>query len=181
MATITRLFDNHADALAAVRDLEAAGFTSSEIGITASNTDDRYAKQVVREGNEAPSGAAIGAGVGGVAGGGAGIAAALGALAIPGFGPVVAAGVLVAALTGAGAGAAAGGIVGALTGLGVGDGEAHVYAEGVSRGGTLVTVRTADSRELAARDILDRNAPVDITQREADYRRGGWTGRPVGH
>ena len=45
-----------------------------------------------------------------------------------------------AALAGAGIGAAAGGLLGALTGMGIPEEEAHVYAEGVRRGGTLVTV-----------------------------------------
>ena len=63
-----------------------------------------------------------------------------------GLGPIVAAGWLVAALTGAGVGAAAGGLLGALTGSGLSEEESHVYAEGVRRGGNLVTVRTDDSR-----------------------------------
>lgn len=185
--TISRLFDSHDDALAAVRDLEAAGFSHADIGIAAGNEDNRYASTPVADEREAKSGAGVGATVGTLVGGGAGLAAALGALAIPGFGPVVAAGILAATLTGAGAGAAAGGLVGSLTSLGVSEKEAHVYAEGMRRGGTLVTLRIDDARELEARAILDRHTHVDLAAREADYRAGGWTGyvdtpnRPVGH
>lgn len=185
--TISRLYDTHDDALEAVRDLEAAGFLYSDIGIAAGNADNRYRSSPVVDKHEAKSGAEVGATVGTLVGGGAGLAAALGALAIPGFGPVVAAGVLVATLTGAGAGAAAGGLIGSLTGLGVSEKDAHVYAEGMRRGGSLVTVKIDDSRELEARTILDRYTPVDLSAREADYRAGGWRGytdgpdRPIGH
>ena len=74
-------------------------------------------------------------------GGTAGLPAGLGLLAIPGLGPVVAAGWLAATAVGAAAGAATGGIVGALTEAGVSEEEAHSYAEGVRRGGTLVSAR----------------------------------------
>jgi hypothetical protein len=111
-----------------------------------------------------------------VLGGGAGLLAGIGALAIPGLGPVVAAGWLVAALTGAGAGAATGGLLGALTTAGVDEADAHVYAEGVRRGGNLVTVRTDETRAAQAESILARHGPVDTARRGADYRAGGWTG-----
>jgi hypothetical protein len=89
------------------------------------------------------TGAETGAGVGTAVGGAAGLLAGLGLLAIPGVGPVVAAGWLVATAVGAVAGAATGGLIGGLTGAGVSEDDAHVYAEGVRRGGSLV----ADSGE----------------------------------
>ena len=81
-----------------------------------------------------------------------------------------------AALTGAGAGAAAGGLLGSLTGAGVEERDAHVYSEGLSRGGSLVTVRTDDTRASEVECILARYNPVDPTTREADYRAAGWNG-----
>ena len=129
----------------------------------------------VMDTDEAASGAGTGATIGTVLGGGAGLLAGIGALAIPGIGPIVAAGWLVAALTGAGAGAAAGGLLGSLTGAGIEERDAHVYSEGVRRGGSLVTVRTDDARADEAEAILTRYNPVDSTSREADYRSGGWT------
>jgi hypothetical protein len=111
-----------------------------------------------------------------VLGGGAGLLAGIGALAIPGLGPIVAAGWLVAALTGAGAGAVAGGVLGTLTTAGVSEADAHVYAEGLRRGGNLVTVRADDARAAEAASILARHGPVDTAQRGADYRAGGWSG-----
>jgi hypothetical protein len=84
--------------------------------------------------------------------------AGLDLLAIPGVDPVVAAGWLVATVAGAAAGGTTGGIVGALTQAGVSDEDVQVYAEGVRRGGTLVTapVNDADASRLDA--VLDRSA-----------------------
>jgi hypothetical protein len=111
-------------------------------------------------------------------GGGVGLLAGLGMLAIPGVGPVVAAGWLVATAVGAAAGAAAGGatggIIGAMTESGVPVADAHVYAEGVRRGGALVTARVADDRATAANAILQRSRSVDIGARRTAYRANGW-------
>ena len=96
-------------------------------------------------------------------------------MAIPGVGPLVAAGVLATTLAGAATGAAAGGILGALTDYGVSEEDAHVYSEGIRRGGTLVSVRAADDRAEMAREILNRYDPVDIPARRDAYKEGGWT------
>ncbi|MBO1073876.1 hypothetical protein [Roseomonas marmotae] len=177
---ITRMFDTREHALAAVRDLEAAGFSHDDLGIVASNADNTGLTDTTATHHDAAdkttSGTGIGATLGTLVGGGAGLAAGLGAIAIPGIGPIVAAGALVAALTGAGAGALAGGLVGSLTGLGVSEADAPIYAEGVRRGGSLVTVRTNDARAAEAESILARHNPVDIRNREADYRASGWDG-----
>ncbi|WP_194163325.1 general stress protein [Teichococcus oryzae] len=174
--TVTRLFDTREHALAALRDLEAAGFSHDDIGIVASNGDTQDPVRGHDTTESTSSGAGIGATIGTLVGGGAGLAAGLGALAIPGIGPVVAAGALVAALTGAGAGAAAGGLVGSLTGAGVSESEAHVYAEGMRRGGSMVTVQTDEAREAEVVGILNRHNPVNITEREASLRASGWRG-----
>ena len=116
----------------------------------------------------------MGAVGGALAGGGAGVLAGLGLLAIPGVGPVVAAGWLVALAVDAAGGAAAGGLIGALLGSGISAEHAEVYAEGVRRGGALVTVRTTDELNDAASAILDRNA-VDPVSRRAEYAESGWS------
>jgi hypothetical protein len=116
-----------------------------------------------------------GATIGTILGGGAGLLAGLGLLAIPGVGPIVAAGWLIATITGAGIGAAGGGILGSLVGAGVPEEHAHVYAEGVRRGGTLVTVRVEDARRGAVEQIMNRYTPVDLDARAAEYRAGGWS------
>jgi hypothetical protein len=103
--------------------------------------------------------------------------AGLGMVAIPGVGPVIAGGWLLATAVGAVAGAAvggvAGGIVGAMTEAGINEQEAHVYAEGVRRGGTLVTARVTDDKADLAGSVLGRNR-VDVTARRRDYEAEGW-------
>jgi len=172
--TIVRMFDDHAHATQAVHDLEAAGFSHDEVSIMAGDRRTDASSTHADNDTHADSGAGIGATLGTLLGGGAGLLAGLGSLAIPGVGPIVAAGWLVAAITGAGAGAAAGGLLGALTGSGVEEKDAHVYAESVRRGGSLVTVRADETRLAQAEAILARHATTDVRGREADYRAGGW-------
>ncbi|MBP0446463.1 hypothetical protein J8J14_16935 [Roseomonas sp. SSH11] len=176
--TIARLYDNYSDASAAVSALEAAGFMRDDISIVArdGSAGTTTGETAHHDHDETATGAGTGATIGTVLGGGAGVLAGIGALAIPGLGPVVAAGWLVAALTGAGVGAATGGLLGSLTGAGVEERDAHVYSEGVRRGGSLVTVRTDDMRAAEVESILMRYNPVDATTREADYRSSGWNG-----
>ena len=171
MRTITRMYDSYAEATAAVRELEASGIRHDNISLIA-NADaherDRVATTAEPHTKE-PGNAGKGAAAGAVLGGGAGLLAGIGALAIPGVGPIVAAGWLVATLTGAAVGAAGGGLVGALTSAGVSHEEAGVYAEGVKRGSTLVTVRAEDAEAVAIESVLDRRSPVDWRQRRESY------------
>lgn len=175
--TIARLFDSYSDASAAVRDLEAAGFQRDDISLIANRGEDGTTTTTTGDTTEeTSSGAGTGATLGTLVGGGAGLLAGLGALAIPGIGPIVAAGWLVAAVTGAGVGAAAGSLLGALTGSGLSEEESHVYAEGVRRGGNLVTVRADDSRAAEVEAVMQRYNAANAETRGADYRAGGWTG-----
>ncbi|ATU94587.1 general stress protein [Phyllobacterium zundukense] len=170
MQTITGLYDNYDDARAVVNTLEDAGISSANISIVGrdSKTGETYAGE----------GAATGAGLGAVVGGAGGLLAGLGMLAIPGVGPVVAAGWLVSTVAGAAAGAvaggAAGGIIGSLTDTGVDEDQAHVYAEGLRRGSTLVSVRVDEDQADLARAIINESTPVDIEARRAMYREEGW-------
>ncbi len=168
--TQTWLFDSYDHARAAVRDLEAAGFLAEEVSVVGRRGP------AEADSTEAGSGAALGASIGTAVGGGAGLLAGIGAMAIPGIGPLVAAGWLATMLAGGAAGAAAGGLLGSLTGSGVEEREAQVYAEGVRRGGTIVTVRTDSSRMGRVADIMMAHAPVNVASREADYRSAGWQG-----
>jgi uncharacterized protein (TIGR02271 family) len=77
---------------------------------------------------------------------------------------------------GAGAGAAVGGIAGALVDAGVDENDAHAYAEGIRRGGALVTVRASDADVERIVDILDDEGTVDFEERENTWRSEGWTG-----
>src|SRR5215207_2560444 len=171
--TVARLFDSYSDAASAVRDLEAAGFSHDDVSLVA-NRAERGDDTAAPADGETGVGTGVGTGatLGTILGGGAGLLAGIGALAIPGLGPIVAAGWLVAALAGAGAGAAAGGLLGALTQAGLGEEHAHVYAEGVRRGGNLVTVRTDDSRAAEVEAIMQRHNAASAETRGVDYRAG---------
>jgi hypothetical protein len=177
--TISRLYDTYGDAEKAVRALEAAGVPHSEISIVANNSDNWFStdKKVDRDRDgvdDRAEGAGKGAGIGAGVGGTAGLLAGLGLLAIPGLGPVVAAGWLAATAVGAAAGAATGGIVGALTEAGVSKDDAPLYAEGVRRGGTLVTARVADADRARLESILDQSA-VNLRDRSAAWQKAGWS------
>lgn len=175
MKTVSGLFDNYDDAVSAVRAIEAAGVPRDDISIIANNTGEWYREET----SGAATGAETGAGIGAVAGGAGGLLAGLGLMAVPGVGPVVAAGWLVSTLAGAAAGAvvggAAGGLIGALTDAGVPEQDAHVYAEGIRRGGTLVTARVDEGLQGTAEAILQRARRIDIETRRNDYTAQGWS------
>jgi hypothetical protein len=171
---ITGLYDTYDDAAQTVRDLTASGVPDSDISVVANNVENQYALK--KETNAAPD-AESGGAIGMVLGGGAGLLAGLGLLAIPGVGPVVAAGWLVATAIGAGvgggAGAITGGVIGSLTSAGISREHAHVYAEGVRRGGTLVTARVDEHRAAAVTEII-RHRSIDPDTRGRAYRDTGW-------
>jgi hypothetical protein len=176
--TISRLYDTYADAQKAVTGLEAAGVPHSDISIVANNSDNWYSggKKVDRDGDgvdDRAEAAGKGAGVGAGLGGAAGLLAGLGLLAIPGLGPVVAAGWLAATAVGAAAGAATGGIVGALTEAGVSKEEAPLYAEGVRRGGTLVSARVADNDRARLESVMNQSS-VNLRDRSTAWQKSGW-------
>ena len=176
--TISRLYDRYPDAERAVRGLEAAGVPHSDISIVANNSDNWWNSDKKpdrdRDGvDDRAEGAGKGAGIGAGVGGAAGLLAGLGLLAIPGLGPVVAAGWLASTALGAAAGAATGGVVGALTEAGVSEEDAPLYAEGVRRGGTLVTARVADGDRARFDAVLNQSA-VDLRDRSAAWQKSGW-------
>ncbi len=168
--TLTCMYDNYEDAKAVVHDLEASGIPHSDISLVANaDAHGRASGLSGTDRDTTGTGAGGGAVLGTVLGGGAGLLAGIGALAIPGIGPVVAAGWLVATLAGAGVGAASGGLIGSLTGAGVGQDEAHVYAQGIKDGSSLVTVRVNDADTTRVEATLAQRSPVDWQQRRASY------------
>ncbi len=184
MKTVIGLFDYAADAYAAQGELLGSGIAKERMSVVTSTANKDYSggRTTTRtdEGSEAAEGAGIGATAGAIAGGAAGLLASLGLLAIPGIGPILAAGPIVAVLTGAGIGAAAGGLIGGLIGLGIPEHEAEVYAEGVSRGGTLLTVESADTEADRIAAVLSQHNAVDIDKRAAEWETAGWQRKYVG-
>ncbi len=183
--TLTRVYPDYPTAANAVTQLKAAGLSDSHISIVASDAegwhkpgssdvDPKHDKD--RDGrDDRAEGAATGGGIGAVAGGAVGVATGLGLMAIPGVGPVVAAGWLAALAAGVVAGGAAGGIIGALVSSGTSKENAELYAETVRRGGAIVTVKVPDQEEVRYAALMDPDA-VNMVDREAAYRKSGWTG-----
>ncbi len=188
MRTITHLYDSYDDAVSVVNALEAAGIAHDRISLVANSQSSGASTAGTAGGTRlgtgdpdsvAPTtdegaGTATGASLGTVLGGGAGLLAGIGALAIPGVGPVVAAGWLVATLTGAGVGAGAGGLLGMLTGAGVHENDAHVYSEGVRRGGTLVSVQADDAEAAQVESVMNNQSRLDPAALRTSYQTEGW-------
>ena len=178
--TISRLYPSHREAREAVRALEGAGVKHGDISILVSNADGSYDEKNktfpdrdLDGKDDRAEAAGTGAGIGAAAGGAVGALTGLGLMAIPGVGPIVAAGWLAATLTGAAAGAATGGVVGALTQAGVSDEDAHVYAEGLRRGGALVSARVNDADAGRLQALIDRSS-IAVADRASAYRSSGW-------
>ena len=175
--TISRLFDSFREAEGAVDALERMGVPHGDISLIAQNSSGAHSHRVSDK-HGAGEDAAAGATAGGAIGAAGGFLAGLGFLVIPGIGPIVAAGWVASLLAGLAAGAAvggaAGGFVGVLTHADIPEDEAHIYAEGVRRGGILVTARV-DEREAAAAEamLIGMNA-ADIRARGRAYREEGW-------
>lgn len=184
---VTRLFDNYSDAASAVTELERSGVPHHDISIISRQGEHEHGDLVRHAGHDHPADhtgeaaedAGKGAGLGGLVGGAGGLLAGLGMLAIPGLGPVVAAGWLastaVGAAVGAVAGGAVGGLIGALTESGVPREDAEVYAEGVRRGGTLVSVKVKDDDVMSVQGVLDRFKASDAGTRRVAYEERGWS------
>jgi hypothetical protein len=72
----------------------------------------------------------------------------------------------------------AGGPVVGLVACGVPEGEAHVLAEGIRRGGALVAVKADDEMEAEeASLIMSRHGAVNIDACATGWRSQGWKGR----
>jgi len=179
--TVVGLFDSFTEAQSVVNDLERAGFSRDQISIVANNSRGELGSHEAHHSGGVNAGGAVKGAIGGAAEGAAiggltGLLAGLALLLVPGIGPIAAVGPISAALTGAGIGAAGGGIIGGLVGLGIPKEEAHLYSEGVRRGGTLVTLTADDARADEAIAIFNRHNPIDIDERASYYKSSGYTG-----
>ena len=144
---------------AAQQALLSAGFNRDEVSYLTGDTRGHETPAVGPvAGTGSESEAVPDAWIGGVAG----LAVGMVAAAIPGIGPLLAIGPLAGAIGGLSVGAAAGGLIGLLRDQGISNEEAEFYAEGVKRGGSLVTVHdVTDERAKIARGILDDHRAID--------------------
>jgi uncharacterized protein (TIGR02271 family) len=68
------------------------------------------------------------------------------------------------------------GFWGSLRDLFVPDEDRSTYAEGIRRGGVVVSAEIDDSRMEQAMDVLEAHGAVDLDSRESQWRQSGWTG-----
>lgn len=184
LTTVCRLYDSYADANRVVLGLKAAGIAIAETSVISNNSDSWYragqpANAVALQkqgasGDAAASGKFEGAVVGVAIGATAATAASLVTmLALPGVGAVVGAGWLAALLGGLAIGGATGGLLGALTNAGIGEEDAHVFVEGVRRGGTLIAARLSPTEVTRVEAMMNQSA-VKLVERCDLYRKTGW-------
>jgi hypothetical protein len=168
--TVVGLFDSFGQAQNAVRELAEAGIDRSRIGVV---TTEGASGDSSKEGKTAT----LAAGVGAAAIGALGLGMALGPVAIPGVGLIIAAGALTAGLAGAGIAAS---VPKVLRKLGVPDHQGQAYAEGLRRGGTLLTVEALPDADVErAVAIMKKQGAVDIQKRAQEWRQAGWKPEPV--
>jgi hypothetical protein len=176
---VTALFDNRLAAEQAVRQLLARGVKKDDISLLASTESGEYHEFAPKKSHHqetlaeyeaedrAATGMEIGAGIGVLAG--------LAWLAVPGAGPLLAAGQIALALgVGAVTGGVAGGVVGALVDVGISEDEANYFAEGLRRGGSVLTVAAEPDQAAAIAQLLRSAGAVDLNQRVEQWRQSGW-------
>ncbi|HKE22920.1 MAG TPA: hypothetical protein VKB88_11055 [Bryobacteraceae bacterium] len=167
--TVTSFFRTPREAEIAQRRLFEKGFSRNEVSFVAGDTRGHETPKV---GPVLDSGAEVEAGRDAWFGGAVGLAAGAIAAVLPGIGPLIAFGPLAGAIGGAAVGAAAGGIIGLLKEHGVPEEEAQFYAEGVRRGGALLTVHNvSEEREALARTIFQQSGAVATEQLADEYGR----------
>jgi hypothetical protein len=167
--TVIGLLQDRGEARTFIRELLQSGFRKKDIGIIAPEDEGSsdVAKAVTKD---MAKGAAVGAL--------SGLVLAAATLTVPGFGPLLVAGPAAALVAGAVYGGLAGGIIGTLMSKGVPEREAHAYAEGLRRGGTLITIHAEDD-ELAERAVrcLKRHGAIPLDERMWQWKAEGWSGR----
>jgi hypothetical protein len=177
------------DAQSAAKELLDRGIPREDVSMVAPDVSNTNAQQHAVGAESTVGTGAVG---GSVVGGAVGLLVGAGLLAIPGIGPVLAIGPLAAAIgtigaavgstaLGAGVGASVGSLAGGLIGAGIPETKAHFYAEGVRRGGVLLTVHidSATAERVDVDAVLHHNKVVDIDQRSEDWHATGWSAATI--
>ena len=152
------------------------GVPHADISLVANNAENWHGTE---RSSEAADDAGKGAGIGAAVEGVGRLVTGLNLMAIPGVASVVAVGwvaaIAVGTMSGAVVGGGAVGLVGSLAKSGVLEDHAHVYAEGVRRGGTVVTALVEEDRAREFQAILHGHQSVNLDVRGTAYRKTGWS------
>ena len=153
MKATVAVYNNHDEAVAAVKELKKSGYPTKRVSIIGKGeklTPEERAMNDRKITNIEGAGAGIGATVGSTLG----ILTGVGVFAIPGFGWLVGAGALVGAIAGLDIGLLGGGIVGALSVSAIKDHHAKDYDAHLHQGKFLVIVQGNEEEVNRAKDIL---------------------------
>jgi hypothetical protein len=180
---VVALYDHFADAKNAVAAVIGAGVPSDRLALLANDStgdhpalsiNPAYAREQFDADSEAQSPVFVGAEVGVGLGGVLGFVAGISTIAIPGLGFLLAAGTWATVAAGAAAGGVIGAVVGSLVRHGVSTKDAHLFAEGLKRGGTLLTCTVDEGKVAEVSGIFKKHNAVDIEERAADWTAEGW-------
>lgn len=166
--TIAGFFRTRAEGEAAQAALLSAGFTRDQVSFVVGDTRGHETPALgpikdVEGDTELAQDAFLGSAVG--------LAVGMIAVFIPGIGPLIAAGPLAGAIGGLSVGAAAGGLIGLLKDHGVSEEEAEFYAEGVRRGGALLTVQySSDKDRESAQKIMNKHGAIETEKLSPELR-----------
>jgi hypothetical protein len=175
MRTVNGFFNSRSDADNALAALEHEGFSRADISMVAHDprqADDTPKIGPVHEvGEDTETGRDTA--IGGIAGAVAGLILVL----IPGIGPLAAVGPIAGLIGGLGIGAAAGGVVGLFKDMGMSHEEAEYYAEGIRRGGAMLSIKCDEGDNCNRIErVMKENGAVDIQDRAREWRESGWKG-----
>jgi hypothetical protein len=173
--TVIAMFDTFDAAKSAVNDAIKAGASPGRISMLANDstgnhpslmTNPAYAREEFDADSDKQSGVITGAEIG------LGLGGLLGflthAAAVPDMGIWVAVG------GGAALGAVIGGVIGARNDHGISAEDATLFDEGIKRGGTLVTVVTAEIEAVKLEQIFRKRGAISIAGREPGWTAEGW-------
>ena len=173
---IVGLFSNRRDAEQAVSLLKERGFEETDISVMMreQHHEEQPVASVAGGDDVVTQGVILGTAGGMGLGFGAGLAASFASLTIPGLGPLLSVGILIPLFTVAG-GVIGGVALGGLSKLGISEEDAHVYAEGVKRGGVFISVETDEGRAQQAKNIMQQANALDINTLRERWQREGWS------
>jgi hypothetical protein len=180
---IVALYDHFKDAQAAAAAIVQAGAAADRIALLANDSNGdhpalsinpAYAReQFDEDSNKQPRFVTlgeVGIGIGGVLG----FLAYVSPVAIPGVAAMAANGVWVPVVVAAVIGGIVGVVVGLLTDHGVSGADTALYAEGLKRGGTLITVTVSDDLAGKVSAALKGHNAAKVEERPADWSAAGW-------
>lgn len=145
------VYSSHKKAIAAVKELQNAGFDVSNISLLGSAKVEDDHLHIIDEESIFDRATATGSVLGTIIGALAGMSL----IAVPGVGLLYAAGALVGAVGGFSLGSLGGGVAGALLALGVGKDGIVTYKEHLKSGKFLVLVHGTEEDARKAHQILD--------------------------